>query len=543
MTIKEIRIPDIGGSTDVEVIELNVAVGDQVNVDDPLIVLESDKASMEVPSPAAGNINELCVAVGDKVSEGDLIVLMDIEESVADSASDQIIETTKLAAKQSETTEDESISSSKEGTVYIEQVKVPDLGGAESVPIIEIMAKINDQLLEDEGILVLESDKASMEIPSPKPGKLVTLAVKVGDKVSEGDLIGEIEIQVSGSTNKAVPSPGNESKVKTSTEIADPKKVPETSMPVSIPNENVNNLGRVHAGPSVRKLARELGADLSKVQASGPRGRILKEDLQAYIKQQVKQAQSGGTASGMGVPVIKLPDFSQFGQVTRRAMSRIHQLTAQNMHASWLNVPHVTQFDEADITELEAFRKSQKELAKGKGVPLTPLPFLLKACAYALTKLPQFNVSVDFNTQEVIEKHYINIGVAVDTPSGLMVPVIKNVDTKSLWTLAEETVQLANKAKEKKLMPVEMQGGCFTISSLGSIGGTAFTPIVNTPEVAILGISKASIKPVYLNNTFEPRLMLPLSLSYDHRAVNGADAARFTTLLGVLLGDIRQMLL
>lgn len=544
MTIKEIKIPDIGGSTDVEVIELNVAVGDQVNVDDPLIVLESDKASMEVPSPYAGNINEMRVAVGDKVSEGDLILLMDIEEEAAESSPEPEADKSKPETKQVEAeTKSDGNAPSEEGTVYIEQIKVPDLGGAESVPIIEIMASVNDQVEEDEGILVLESDKASMEIPSPKSGKLVTLAVKVGDKLSEGDLIGELEVQVSGTSNKPETVTASESKAKPSKEVASPKKATPSPLPETNASENPTSLGRVHAGPSVRKLARELGADLTKVQASGPRGRILKEDLQAYIKQQVKQAQSGTTSSGMGVPVIKLPDFSQFGQVTRRAMSRIHQLTAENMHASWLNVPHVTQFDEADITELETFRKSQKELAKTKGIPLTPLPFLLKACAYALDKFPQFNVSMDFDTQEVIQKHYINIGVAVDTPSGLMVPVIKNVDTKSLWELADETVQLANKAKDKKLLPAEMQGGCFTISSLGSIGGTAFTPIVNTPEVAILGVSKASIKPVYIDGAFEPRLMLPLSLSYDHRAVNGADAARFTALLGVLLGDIRQMLL
>jgi pyruvate dehydrogenase E2 component (dihydrolipoamide acetyltransferase) len=300
----------------------------------------------------------------------------------------------------------------------------------------------------------------------------------------------------------------------------------------------------VHAGPAVRKLARELGADLTRVKGSGPKGRIVKDDVHAYVKSQLQQAQQGsGVATGSGIPGVKLPDFSQFGEIEREGMSRMMAATATNMQRSWLNVPHVTQFDDADITEMEDFRKAQKAAGEKRGVKMTPLPFLLKACAAALAELPQFNVSLDMERKEVVRKKYIHIGIAVDTPHGLMVPVIRDVDQKGLWELAAESAELAQKARDKQLKPAEMQGACFTITSLGGIGGTAFTPIVNTPEVAILGVSKASMKPVWDGKEFLPRLMLPLSLSYDHRAVNGADAARFTNLLTQLLGDIRTLLL
>jgi len=543
MTIKEITVPDIGGIADVEVIELNVSVGDKVSAEDPIIVLESDKATMEVPAPEPGTVIEMKLSVGDKVSEGDLILLLKpIEESqpqeaVTDNKKEVITDSPDKSEK------DES----EEGeSTYIEQILVPDLGGIQDVPIIELSVKVGDQIAEEDAILVLESDKASMEIPSPKSGKLIALTVKEGDKVSQGDLIGQLEVTSKNASspvaNVPVPSVDKATAESKAGSIAEKAETPKSSV-MSRVEEQPENSDKTHAGPAVRKLARELGVYLSRVQPTGPRGRILKEDLQAYIKQQIKQAQSGSVGGATGIPAITLPDFSQFGKVTRKPLSRIHRITAENMHANWLNVPHVTQFDDVDITELESFRKAQKGVAEKRGTRLTPLPFLLKACAYALQTYPQFNVSLDLNTQELIQKHYINIGVAVDTPAGLMVPVIKEVDKKSLWELAEETMELAAKAKDKKLKPAEMQGGCFTISSLGSVGGTAFTPIVNSPEVAILGVSKSAMKPVYIDKQFEPRLMLPLSLSYDHRAVNGADAARFTTLLSVLLGDIRQLLL
>jgi pyruvate dehydrogenase E2 component (dihydrolipoamide acetyltransferase) len=310
------------------------------------------------------------------------------------------------------------------------------------------------------------------------------------------------------------------------------------------------NNNNVHAGPAVRRLARELGVDITRVKGSGPKARILKEDLNAYIKQQVTLAQGsslGSEANVLGgvLPKVKLPDFSSFGAVESRAMEKIQRITAENMQTSWLTVPHVTQFDEADITEMEVFRKKQKKAGEFKGIKLTPMAILLKACGYALSQLPQFNVSIDMQAHKVYQKKYIHIGIAVDTPNGLVVPVIRDVDTKSLWTLAEECQSLAMKARDRKLKPADMQGGCFTISSLGGLGGTAFTPIVNTPEVAILGVSKSQLKPVYEleNDGFVPRLMLPLSLSYDHRAVNGADAARFTSLLSQSLGDLRNLLL
>jgi len=302
----------------------------------------------------------------------------------------------------------------------------------------------------------------------------------------------------------------------------------------------------VHAGPAVRKLARELGVDLARVKGSGPKSRIIKDDVHGYVKAQLQQAQQGAVVPGAGtsgIPGVKLPDFSQFGEVEREGMSRMMSVTALNMHRSWLNVPHVTQFEDADISDMEDFRKSLKALGEKKGVKMTPLPFMLKACAAALAELPQFNVALDMDRKEVVHKKYIHIGIAVDTPHGLMVPVIRNVDQKGLWELAAESAELASKARDKKLKPAEMQGACFTITSLGGIGGTAFTPIVNTPEVAILGVSKAAMKPVWDGTAFQPRLMLPLSLSYDHRAVNGADAARFTSALARLMGDIRTLLL
>jgi pyruvate dehydrogenase E2 component (dihydrolipoyllysine-residue acetyltransferase) len=438
------------------------------------------------------------------------------------------------------------------------EVKVPDIGGSTDVEVIELCVAPGDTIAVDDPVIVLESDKATMEIPASDAGAVLEMKVAVGDKLSEGDLIllvegvegieaaGEVEPKSSTQpetkpelvVESNAPKPTEEKSVTTTDkDIAVAKNIAVSSVEVSADSD------KVHAGPAVRKVAREFGVELSQVKGTGPKGRVLKEDVQLHVKTRLKQGGGSSGVVGSGIPVIKLPDFSQFGPIERKPLSRIHKLTAESMHASWLNVPHVTQFDEADITEMESFRKAQKAVAEAKGTRLTPLPFILKACAYALNQYPQFNTSIDMSTHELIQKRYVNIGVAVDTPAGLVVPVIRDVDKKGLWELAEECIELAGKAKNKKLKPADMQGGCFTISSLGSVGGTAFTPIVNTPEVAILGLSKASIKPVWQGSEFVPRLMLPLSLSYDHRAVNGADAARFTTLLGTLLSDLRQLLL
>jgi len=455
------------------------------------------------------------------------------------------------------------------------EVTVPNTGVEGQLEVIEVCVKVGEVLDVDDAVIVLESDKATVEVPSPAAGKVLEVKVNLGDKVADGDIIIMLESAIDADAGNASVSDesenGDSAVFDEEAAIQHEKGVSEKHIPeggelkdgalkglelgsAAADKSDVQTIGvnvdrqrgaKVHAGPAVRKLARELGADLMRVVATGPRQRILKEDLDSYIKVQVEVAQSGSASSALGgVPKIDLPDFSKFGSINTQAMNKIQRITAENMQASWLTVPHVTQFDEVDITEMEAFRKGKKSLAEKKGLKLTPMPFLLKACAYAIQSLPQFNVSLDMQQHQIIQKHYIHIGVAVDTPNGLVVPVIRDVDQKSLWQLAEECQQLAGRARDKKLLPSEMQGGCFTISSLGGIGGTSFTPIVNIPEVAILGVSKAQFKPILnAENAFDPRLMLPLSLSYDHRAVNGADAARFTTLLGRVLSDLRELLL
>ena len=440
-----------------------------------------------------------------------------------------------------------------------QEIKVPDLGGADEVEVIEVLVSKGDSVETEDPILTVESDKASVELPSPGAGKITKITVKVGDKVKEGDVVGMMEASDDagggdeGETEEPEAAEDDQKASQDSSESGK-EKTPEKA---SGERESKPDVGsttyeppapgtKVHAGPAVRKLAREFGADLTRIKGSGPKHRILKDDVQAYVKGQLQQTQQGSTVAGgggAGIPGIKLPDFSQFGEIERESMSRMMFATANNMQRSWLNVPHVTQFEDADITDMEDFRKAQKAAGEKKGVKMTPLPFLLKACATALAELPQFNVSLDMERKEVVRKKYVHIGIAVDTPHGLMVPVIRDVDKKGLWELAAESAELAQKARDKQLKPAEMQGACFTITSLGGIGGTAFTPIVNTPEVAILGVSKAAMKPVWDGADFQPRLILPLSLSYDHRAVNGVDGGKFVNLIGDLLADLRRLLL
>jgi len=542
MSEQEIRVPDLGGADEVEVIEISVAAGDSVQEEDPILTVESDKASVELPAPGAGTIVRVTVNIGDKVREGDVVAVMDSAGAAAESAPAPEPEQAQPEA----TPAPAPAASASSGGSRKETVLVPALDGFENVPVIEINVSEGDTIGLDDPLVTVESDKATMEIPSPYQGKVEKILVSEGDKLSEGDQLLEMTI-VDEAAEEAVPAPATSAPAQQSHLEPAAAKAPEPA-PAAAPRDSGDTLPapgtRVHAGPAVRKLARELGADLTRIKGSGPKGRIVKDDVQAYVKRQLQQVQQGGVvAAGSGIPGVKLPDFSQFGDIETQPMSRIMSATAINMQRSWLNVPHVTQFEDADITDMEAFRKSQKAAGEKRGVKMTPLPFLLKACATALAELPQFNVSLDLDRKEVIRKKYIHIGIAVDTPHGLMVPVIRNVDQKGLWELAAESAELAQKARDKQLKPAEMQGACFTITSLGGIGGTAFTPIVNTPEVAILGVSKAAMKPVWDGQAFQPRLMLPLSLSYDHRAVNGADAARFTTLLSQLLGDIRTLLL
>lgn len=589
MSEQEIKVPDLGGADEVEVIEILVSKGDSVEEEDPILTVESDKASVELPSPGAGKIVKITVKVGDKVKEGDVVGIMEASGDAAgsdeadgsdDDADDDKEDSKETSGGQSDDkesddkkskgkdaddkkSEDKSAAQSKSsggkksGGSRTETIKVPALDGFDNVPVIEINVSEGDEVGVDDPLVTVESDKATMEIPSPYAGKIGKILVSEGDKISEGKELAEMTItdgdgddgqddsddgKDDAEADQAPAKSGSQDK-KAASEGDAKESAPE---PASSTYEPPTPGAKVHAGPAVRKLAREFGADLARIKGSGPKSRVLKDDVQAYVKGQLQQTQQGSTVAGgggSGIPGVKLPDFSQFGDIDREAMSRIMFATANNMHRSWLNVPHVTQFEDADITDMEAFRKAQKAAGEKRGVKMTPLPFLLKACATALAELPQFNVSLDMERKEVIRKKFIHIGIAVDTPNGLMVPVIRDVDKKGLWELAAESAELAQKARDKQLKPAEMQGSCFTITSLGGIGGTAFTPIVNTPEVAILGVSKSAMKPVWDGEDFQPRLILPLSLSYDHRAVNGADAARFTAVLSQLLGDIRSLLL
>lgn len=540
MATETIKIPDLGGGDGVEVIEVCVAVGDQVEVEDSLLVLESDKASMEVPAPKAGKVVSISLKVGDSVGEGDVILELDVE---GDAPADEPVAAEPEAADEEPAPpaadEAEAAPTASAGP---ETVKVPDIGGGDGVEVIELCVAAGDEVEEGDSLIVLESDKASMEVPAPFSGKVLSMLIKVGDAAAEGTAIAEMQRSGSSAPDTAVESPAaaETEQVKTPEPPEPEAATPAPAAPESSANEG--NGKTVYAGPAVRKLAREFGISLDQVTGSGPRGRVVKEDLHAYVKT-LTSAKPAAAAGGAGIPAIPEVDFSQFGEIEVEPLTKLHKLTAANMHRSWLNLPHVTQFDDADITELEAFRNSMKAEAQAKGVKLTPLPFLLKAAAVALCMNPKFNASLSADGENMVYKKYVHIGVAVDTPVGLMVPVIRDVDKKSLWELAAEASELAQKAKERKLKPADMQGGCFTISSLGNIGGTGFTPIINAPEVAILGVSKLDIKPVWDGTAFQPRKMLPLSLSYDHRAINGADAGKFFTELGQLLADIRRILL
>ncbi len=526
-----VAVPDIGGAEGVDVIEVCVAVGDTVAEGDSIIVLESDKASMEVPSPVGGKVVSIALAEGSKVSEGDPVLVLAGEggAAVAD-ASEPPPQAPAVAPPPA--------SAAAAGTM---DVAVPDIGGAEGVDVIEVCVAPGDEIGEGDSIIVLESDKASMEVPSPAAGKVAAVLIKEGDKASEGTPV--LTLEVAGAAPIAAPIPAAPSSpaVAAPAPAASPPK-PQTTSEIH-PQEIQSAGSSVYAGPAVRKLARQLGVDLAEVKPSGPKDRIAKDDVKAFVKaiMQNKPATSPAATTGAGIPPVPAVDFAKFGNVDLVKMSKIHKITALNMTRNWLNVPHVTQFDDADITDLEDFRKSMKAEAEKAGIKLTPLPFLLKACAAALVYEPSFNVSMHPDGEHVVKKHYVHVGVAVATPNGLMVPVVRDVDQKGLLQLAEESNLLAKKARDGKLLPQDMQGGCFTISSLGAIGGTGFTPIVNAPEVAILGVSKASIQPVWNGQEFTPRQLLPLCLSYDHRAINGADAGRFLTYLTTLLSDVRRL--
>ncbi|WAJ38154.1 dihydrolipoyllysine-residue acetyltransferase [Pseudomonas sp. GOM7] len=546
-SVQDVHVPDIGSDAKGKVIEIMVKVGDRIEADQSLLTLESDKASMEIPAPAAGVVEELLVKLDDEIGTGDLILKLKTEGAAPAAAPAQ------AAAPKAETTPAAAPAPAAAASgSSVQDVHVPDIGSSAKGKVIEIMVKPGDSIEVDQSLLTLESDKASMEIPSPAAGVVEQVLVKLDDEIGTGDLI--LKLKVAGSAPAAAPAQASQP-VHRVPEGAAPEVAAEvraiaslSAAAAEVANAPKRDGAKVHAGPAVRQLARDFGVELTEIAGTGPKGRILKEDVQAHVKAMMQKAKAAPQAAaaatgGAGIPPIPTVDFSKFGETEEVPMTRLMQVGAANLHRSWLNVPHVTQFESADITDLEAFRVAQKAVAEKAGVKLTVLPLLLKACAHLLKELPDFNSSLAPSGKALIRKKYVHIGFAVDTPDGLLVPVIKNVDQKSLLQLAGEAAALAEKARNKKLSADDMQGACFTISSLGHIGGTGFTPIVNAPEVAILGVSKASMQPVWDGKAFQPRLMLPLSLSYDHRVINGAAAARFTLRLSQLLADIRTILL
>lgn len=539
MSREIIKLPDIGGASEVDVIEVNIAIGDIVDTEQTLIVLETDKASMEIPSPQAGKIVSVLVSEGDKINQGDSIVELELatSEPVKDDQGDNIgaVDAAVAPTKQVQRellTAVKPIASDNDKVLL--PVIIPDIGGAVDVDVIEVAVTVGFEVVEGDCLIVLETDKASMEIPAPNGGIVTELHIKQGDKVNEGEVVAVLQLKQSDGEElyqaQVEPAASVEPQaVKSAAAKANTEAAPSSMSSV------------VHAGPAVRKIAREFGVDLGRIQGSGPKGRIIKDDVQKYVKTALdKPALASASQAIAQVPNV---DFAKFGPVREEAMSKIAKITALNMQRSWLNVPHVTQRDEVNISDLEDFRKSIKDEAANDGVKVTPIAFIMKACAIALAHHPKLASSLSADGTSIIYKDYINIGMAVDTPAGLVVPVIKDANKKSIYQLAVDIVELATKAKQRKLMPIDMQGGCFTISSLGNIGGSGFTPIVNAPEVAILGVSRVAVKPLWNGTDFVPAKMLPLSLSYDHRVINGSDGGRFMEELNALLGDVRRLAL
>ncbi|EOZ5529190.1 pyruvate dehydrogenase complex dihydrolipoyllysine-residue acetyltransferase [Vibrio metschnikovii] len=527
--LKEVQVPDIGGD-EVEVTEIMVAIGDVVTEEQSLITVEGDKASMEVPAPFAGIVKEIKIASGDKVTTGSLIMVFEVAGS-GTSAPAPVAQASAPAAP--------AVAADKD-------VQVPDIGGDE-VEVTEIMVAVGDMVEEEESLITVEGDKASMEVPAPFAGKVKAIKVAAGDKVSTGSLIMVFEVAGAAPAQVAVAAP-----VQASAPSA-AAAAPVAQASAATTADFQENHEYAHASPVVRRLAREFGVNLSKVKGSGRKNRILKEDVQNYVKEALKRLESGSAAvasgKGDGAALGLLPwpkvDFSKFGETEVQPLSRIKKISGANLHRNWVMIPHVTQWDNADITELENFRKEQNaiEAKKDTGMKITPLVFIMKAVAKALEAFPAFNSSLSEDGESLILKKYVNVGIAVDTPNGLVVPVFKDVNKKGIYELSAELAEVSKKARAGKLTAADMQGGCFTISSLGGIGGTAFTPIVNAPEVGILGVSKSEIKPVWNGKEFAPRLQLPLSLSYDHRVIDGAEGARFITYLNGCLSDIRRLVL
>lgn len=540
MSIKEIVVPDIGDFDAVEVIEILVAEGDVIQAEDSLVTVESDKASMEIPSSESGKVIKLKVALGDNISEGSVLLMLETDDKQSsDTAPAAPVkkEDTPAATAPKEEAKPAALSTS------IKEIVVPDIGDFDDVEVIEVLVAEGDIVKAEDSLITVESDKASMEIPSSDAGKILKMKVTVGDKVSEGSVL----LMMETSTDKDA-SPAPQSAPKSEKEASLPTSAPATAVPSKTSSANKlsptvhideKRFSKAYASPSVRKFARELGVDLGDVEGTSRKGRINKDDVKGFVK---KTLTMGGGGASLGVKPMPEIDFSAFGEIETQSLSKINKLTGEFLHRSWVTVPHVTQFDEADITEMEAFRKQMGKEMEKEGIKITPLAFIIKAVVNTLKVHPRFNSSLDSSGEHLILKKYFNIGVAVDTPDGLVVPVIREADQKSLVEISQEIREYSGKAREKQLKPSDMQGGCFTISSLGGIGGTKFSPIVNAPEVAVLGVSRSKMEPLWDGSEFKPRLMLPLSLSYDHRVIDGADGARFTTHLSKMLSDIRRMM-
>ncbi|MEA9885634.1 dihydrolipoyllysine-residue acetyltransferase [Xanthomonas campestris pv. raphani] len=583
--IKEALVPDIGDYSDVPVIEVLVSVGDTVSKDQSLVTLESDKATMEVPSSVAGVVKEIKVKVGDSLSQGALVALIEVADAGAETAAAPAPAAAPAkaapAAAPAPAAKAEPAAPAAASDGGQVEARVPDIGDYSGVPVIEVLVAVGDTVAKDQSLVTLESDKATMEVPSSVAGVIKELKVKVGDSLSQGDLVAIIAASDGGAGAAQSPAKPTTDTAETAGKVepvavpAEPDKLAQreiaqvqsarstaasqpaqaasgtpSSPPVTFDADSVLPSKVPYASPVVRVFARELGVDLNQIKGSEKGSRITREDVQRFVK----AALSGGAPAaagaapaggGNGLNLLAWPkvDFSKFGETETQPLSRIKKISGANLARNWAMIPHVTQFESADITDLEALRVALNKENEKAGIKLTMLAFLIKASAAALKKFPEFNASLDAAGENLTLKKYINIGFAADTPNGLVVPVIRDVDKKGVLQIAQESGELAKKARDGKLGPADMSGGCFSISSLGGIGGTAFTPIINAPEVAILGVSKSAMQPVWNGKDFAPKLMLPLSLSYDHRVIDGALAARFTTYLSQVLADMRRVLL
>jgi len=550
MSIEKVLVPDVGGD-EVEVIEICFAVGDTLEADEGIVTVETDKASMDIPAPFAGELVSLTVKVGDKIKEGDIIAEMQAAGAASAPAEEApaapAVETP--AAPVAPVVEAAPVAAPVATASQVIEIAVPDIGEDGEVDVIEVLVSVGDVIEEEDGLITLETDKATMDVPSTHAGTVKEVFISNGDKVKQGSLV--IKLETSGGAVPVAAAPVVQAAPASAPVVA---ATPAATKAAPVPHHpqagNVNK-GAIYTTPSIRRLAREFGVDLTLVKGTGRKDRILKEDVQSYVKYELSRPKANAGSSvaagegGLQVVSAKAIDFAKFGEIETKALTRIQKISGPFLHRNWVTIPHVTQFDEADITNVEAFRKEQNVVCEKQklGFKITPLVFILKAAADALRAFPTFNSSLSEDGESLILKKYIHIGVAVDTPNGLVVPVVRDVDQKGIHQLSRELLEISMKARDGKLKATDMQGGCFTISSLGGIGGTAFTPIVNAPEVAILGVSKSEMKPKWNGKDFEPKLMLPLSMSYDHRVIDGALAARFTVHLAGVMSDIRKLVL